>query len=126
MKRTCFVIMFFLLIIVQAGFSQTIKPYPIPSYNIQVNGMAVFQESAVSENDSPLGRRKIHVQIICQKNLDTLSNMATVWIYSLDGLDILGPYYLACGNTLEVEIDDREWGALVESDMDINVSVWID
>jgi len=66
------------------------------------------------------------VQIICQKNLDTLSNMATVWIYSLDGLDILGPYYLACGNTLEVEIDDREWGALVESDMDINVSVWID
>ena len=126
MKRTCFVIMFFLLIFVQAGFSQTIKPYPIPSYDIQVNGMAVFQEPAVSEDDSPLGRRKIHVQVICQKNLDTLSNMATVWIYSIDGLDILGPYYVTCGNTLEVEIDDREWGALVESDMDINVSVWID
>ena len=61
-----------------------------------------------------------------EKNLDTLSNMATVWIYSIDGLDILGPYYVTCGNTLEVEIDDREWGALVESDMDINVSVWID
>ena len=127
MRRLSFLFFACLLICLQDGFSQIVKPWPIPSYNIPVNGTAFFQESSSqTENNLNRGRRKIHVQVLSQKTLDTLSCQATVHVYSLDGLDILGPYTVTCGSTLEVEIDEREWGALVESTYEIHVSVWIE
>ena len=38
---------------------------------------------------------------------------ATVKVYSLDGMDELGPYIVQEGITLTVDIDNREWSVLV-------------
>lgn len=53
------------------------------------------------------------------------STTATVNLYSLDGLNVLGPYIMHGGETLMVEIDSREWGVLVQSEDHITVDVWI-
>jgi hypothetical protein len=49
---------------------------------------------------------------------------ATVWVYNLDQNTVLGPYTVNCGETLTVEIDEREWGVLVESEEGVIVDVW--
>ena len=127
MKKLTLLSLFCLLFCLQQATGQVIKPWPIPSFNVAVSGIAVFQENCSSDQTkSILEKRKIHVQVSCQKSADTVSCPIRVWIYSLDGLDTLGPYCVSCGQTLEVEIDDREWGALVVADMAINVSVWIE
>jgi hypothetical protein len=101
-----------LSILVLAFFLATasvLAQYPIPSFNITFHGKATFQEQSsyaydqMSENCS-----------------------ATVWVYSLDGTDTYGPYTVYGGETLDVEIDEREWGTMVQSDNPVIVDVWID
>jgi len=41
-------------------------------------------------------------------------------------VDTLGPYLVQCGETLTVEIDEREWGVLVETGSETLVDVWIE
>jgi len=38
---------------------------------------------------------------------------------------VLGPYTVYAGETLDVEIDEREWGVLVQTTYEIQVDVWI-
>jgi len=54
------------------------------------------------------------------------SCQATVWIYSLDEQDILGPYNVSCEELLSVEIDERDWGVVVQSEYHVYVDVWIE
>lgn len=102
---------------------QTHIPYPIPSSNILVETSAVFQESTPSNCD---GKRIIHVHINAQPKNDSFICSANVTIYSLDHQSILGPYIVDCGETLSVDIDDREWGVLVKTTTPVEVSVCID
>ena len=67
----------------------------------------------------------MQIQVTSQKTPDTTTCQATVWVYSLDHTTVLGPYTVLCGETLTVDIDDRDWGTLVESDVPVVVSVWI-
>jgi len=110
--------------------------YPIPSYNIPVVTMAIFRESNISIQgnqliknintlkDSPMKKRIMNIQVNCVgKSLGLCQ--ATVWVYSLDGQDILGPFTVDGGDVLSVPIDDRDWGVLVDTGDDITVSVWI-
>jgi hypothetical protein len=101
--------------------------YPIPSYNIPVaSGHALFQKRRhVVSLDITRENREVNFKII--RPLPGLSDChSQVWIYSLDGVDTLGPYMVQCGETLTVEIDEREWGVLVETESDILVDVWIE
>jgi hypothetical protein len=47
-------------------------------------------------------------------------------VYSLDGETVYGPFTVYSGETLRVEIDDRECGVYVESNEDVIVDVWIE
>ena len=107
--------------------AQFAKPFPIPSYNVPVDSAyARFQENGQAINtDASLEKRDVHV-IIINRNPELPACQATVWIYSLDGQDILGPYTVICGATLVVSIDERLWGVLVESAAQIEVDVWIE
>ena len=105
--------------------SQTGPNYPIPSYNVPIDsGYALFQECGnIVSIDKTREKRDIYVTNILR--VTGISDCRSqVWIYSLDGLDILGPYAVLCGETLTVEIDERDWGVLVETDSDILVDVW--
>ena len=109
------------------ALAQTGPNYPITSCNVPIDsGYALFQErgNIVSINKTR-EKRDIYFTII--RRVPGISDCHShVRIYSLDGVDTLGPYLVQCGETLTVEIDERDWGVLVETDSDILVDVWIE
>jgi hypothetical protein len=102
--------------------------YPIPSYNVPVFPKATFKQSVITpalQKEAPMAKRIIVIHVD-QMMPDSGTNVVTVYVYSLDGTTILGPYYMTGSGTLYVEIDDRDWGVLVESQEKVNVSVWFE
>jgi len=75
--------------------------------------------------DNCLGKRDIIVKTTCA-GTGVMICTATVWVYSLDGQTVYGPYTMHGGDILRVEIDDREWGAYVVSNDLVTVDVWIE
>ncbi|MDD4604546.1 MAG: hypothetical protein PHF97_12185 [Bacteroidales bacterium] len=125
MKKILVVIFISILFSLQGILAQTFRPFPIPSFNIPVFGRALFQENVHPSDDNTEGRRRIHIQVSSQKASDTISSSASIWVYSLDHTTIHGPYTVNLGATLIVDIDEREWGVMVESRETVVVSVWI-
>ena len=105
------------------GYPQGIPTYPIPSYNITVDGYANFRENYHSVNLKQT-KEKREVNVHVKSVFGSQGCQATVWVYSLDQTTILGPYTVNCDETLVVQIDERDWGVLVESEEEITVDVW--
>lgn len=106
---------------------QQLRPYPIPSYGILVNQNSLFEEHASTGGSYTEGKKKIYTKPSCNKSAsDSEPCNIVIFFYSLDGLDILGPYSTTCGETITQEIDDRDWGAFVHSDCLITIDVWIE
>jgi hypothetical protein len=135
MKKIAFLIVFILLCCtIQQAFCQ----YPIPSYNVQVTGWAVFKDGGIIPGSnnvinlnknrifSSLAKRTMDIKFNCPGTTLMGNCQATVWVYSLDGTTILGPFYVNGGDVLSVPIDDRDWGVVVKSDDDVSVDVWIE
>lgn len=99
---------------------------PIPSYNVPVFHRANFQEgvSKNSHGDITRGKRLIKTRMIGSSV--TPPCYGWIWIYSLDLLDVFGPFYLECGDTLAQEVDEREWGVYIESECHVTADVWFD
>jgi hypothetical protein len=74
---------------------------------------------------APMEKRRLGIHV-SQLIADTVSNSVIIYVYSLDGQTILGPFYLTGNETIYVDIDDRLWGVLVESESKVKVSVWIE
>jgi hypothetical protein len=116
-----------ILLIVVMGIkpsnAQNIPTYPIPSYNVDVNGYANFREGTTTQTlDSPEEKRVVNIEVrVPTSNQDC---QATVWIYTLDYTTVLGPYTVNCNEPLSVTIDDRKWGVLVETNETLSFSVW--
>jgi len=123
MKTKCFILCFIVCIFINPISGQVVKIFPIPSYNVLVESSAIFQEMLPSFNKA---KREIKVHIFPSHKSDSIPCLAEVTIYSLDHQTVLGPYTVNCGETLSVEIDDREWGVSVTSLIPVEVSVWID
>lgn len=124
MKRFCLLILTSLLFCLPQIFSQNIPVYPIPSYGVAIIGSAVFKNSDVRV----FCLREKHNALV---RLNSASSedpdcQGTVWLYSLDNSSVLGPYTAFCGETLTVEVDEREWGVLVESESKVSVDVWFE
>ena len=108
------------LVLTLCSFQQTLAQYPIPSYDVSVKGRANFQESQTSR-----GRRNLNVKVQCGGIALSGTCQATVWVYSLDGQTVLGPYTVNGGETLTVPIDEREWGVYIQTEDIITVAVWV-
>ncbi|MFH1160083.1 MAG: hypothetical protein V1733_03950 [bacterium] len=106
----------------QAGKAQK----PIPSWNAPVYYEENFQESGTKPQGSKSAKGKRTMNIKAKGTDGQTPCQATVWVYSLDERDILGPYTVDCEETLPVEIDERLWGVLVQTEDHIYVDVWID
>ena len=100
-------------------FQNVFAQYPIPSNNVSVRERANFQESQPER-----GKRKINVWVQCNGSGFVGTCQATVWIYSLDGQTVFGPYTVYGGETLTIPIDDREWGVYIQTNNNITVDVW--
>jgi hypothetical protein len=106
-------------------YSQQIPVYPIPSYNVPINGYANFKDLFSPPPGNSKGKREFNIHVK-SANGPVQNCQATAWIYTLDYTTVLGPFTIECGETLTVPIDEREWGSLVESEDNIMVDVWID
>ena len=121
MKKVTLTVCLLILFSVSA-YLQNVPTYPIPSYNVNVNGTANF--IPFGSNLSTLGNTKEkRSQNVAVRG--SYGSYATVWVYSLDGLDVLGPYVVYAGETLSVPIDDRDWGVLVQTSYEIQVDVYV-
>jgi hypothetical protein len=114
----------FLFLVMQA---QVEKILPIPSFRVAIDSAYVRFQENIHRNSLDVSRAKriMNVKII-SNSLTKLNCQAQVSVYSLDGLDTLGPFTVLCGNTLVVEIDEREWGVLVQTNSSILTDVWIE
>ena len=105
------------------SYGQRVPVYPIPSFQVPVEGNAIFRENGNPANPIPTEeKREIKVHVTTSDGSQNCQ--ATVWVYSLDHTSILGPYIVDCGETLTVEVDDRSWGVLVESENETIADVW--
>ena len=109
-----------IFILLSGSFQWVSGQNPIPSFNVPVYHLANFQES-----QPPKGKRDMNVIIHGVEVPYSDTCKATVWVYSLDRNDILGPYTLYNEETLSVGIDDREWGVIIESEDHVTADVWI-
>ncbi len=125
MKTLNFLVIFLLLLgsVSAVGQHETIPVYPIPSMNVVVYGLAAFENNVITVPNNLKEKRQVHIHFISIPGLPDCE--ATVWVYSLDGTTVLGPFTVSCGQTLDVDIDEREWGVMVDSDVKCIVDVWI-
>jgi hypothetical protein len=113
-------LLFVFIILLIFSSMQTFAAYPIPSYGVTVNSVTNFKETQPAR-----GRREMEVKVNCGSSHSLGGSCkATVWVYSLDGRSVLGPYIVNGGETLSVPIDEREWGVIVNSDDEVSVDVW--
>ena len=117
MKKTLIIVVIVLLCsLYQDAFAQ----YPIPSYNVTIRESAYFLE------DQPTrGRRDANIKTQCVGSSFIENRDIVVYLFTQDLSTVLGPYYLGCGETLTVPIDELPWGVLVESEKEITVDVWM-
>jgi hypothetical protein len=105
--------------------AQYVPTYPIPSYNIIVDPVANFSQS-VQAAKTELGKEKRGITVKLRQEALPCDCFAEIWFYTRDQTTILGPYTLQCGESIRVEIDEREWGVLVQSEDVVIVDVWYD
>jgi len=104
--------------------------YSIPAFNVPVTQNTSFRELKHGFKIDPAGsraRRTAHCDVETQTPPNASNAiLAVVQFYSLDGQDVYGPYNIYESETLEVDLDDRDWGLQVIQVMeDSNMSVWI-
>lgn len=116
------------LLLVLIIFSGSIKlanaQFPIPSFNAIVDNRATFTEQQQTVK-SPLNIDAKRFLKINRK--PTKTPLSDVYFYAgtLDGQTTLGPFYIEPGQTISIEIDNREWGIVVFAESEVILDVWI-
>ena len=89
MKKLLSMTLFVFIISVSLS-GQSFKPYPIPSYQVGVNGLALFSELNGSGNSESVKAKKNGIVKIYSRVPENPDCSATAWWFCLDGL-IRGP-----------------------------------
>lgn len=106
------------------AYSQSPVSYPIPSYDVLINGRAIFQESYGIAGNNTDGKKTISVISAAYNTIAPKS--ITVYVYSLDGLSCLGPFSFSVGQSFYIEVDNRNWGVQIQTIDLVEISVFID
>jgi hypothetical protein len=127
MKKITGIALFIFMLSCNDAKSQGIPLYPIPSYNIEVNGYANFTQNTLNPAQLRVqAMEKVEMNVIIKSSSGSPDCQATVWIYSLDNNTVRGPFTVSCDQPLQVSTDTSEsWGVLVDTDEDLLVSVWM-
>jgi hypothetical protein len=123
MKKILFISLFISILFADSLMAQ----YTIPAWNTPVYYRANFREQSkgISFASRTLrGKRVLHID--AHPGNTTPVSCGTVYVYSLDRVCILGPYQLCEGESLVVDIDEREWNVYIESEAHLEVDVWIE
>jgi len=91
--------------------------------NAALNASFLWMEPLTQQTTS-MGERKMRVEVDDRETTSTAT--AEVNIYSLDGIDVLGPFTVTEGTALVVDIDEREWSVSTSStSQGAEISYWI-
>jgi hypothetical protein len=112
-------------IIILLGSMTAKAQFPIPSYNTLVENRATFTEQAFKKFQIPVSEGKRQFNVKRAGSTKTLNGDVIFYAGSLDGQTLLGPYSIAPGETVSIEIDDRDWGIIVYTDIEVVLDVWI-
>jgi hypothetical protein len=123
--KTIFGVTFILMVVLfnNQASAQSIPTYQIPSYNVPVVGAADFREGSATVR-TEMTKQKRQVNVVVTADPGKSRSSATVWVYSIDLTTILGPFNINFNEVLTVDIDQRDWGVLVESQEKVIVGVW--
>lgn len=116
----------FLLILVLGASIQLQASKPIPSYKQKVDKAANFQEKNNGGDTYNPGMKGKRNMLIVSNVIGPAKLPVNIWVYSLDGKDILGPFVIYGDGQISVPIDDRLWGVIVQCDGKVEVSVYTD
>lgn len=106
-------------------FAQERHIIPIPAYDYILNqGNALFQEMKPEGNFNK-EKREMDV-VVSSTSHGPEPVFATIWIVKEFGEKVLGPFTVDDNEKLTVEIDGDKWGAIVKSDFDVSISIWIE
>jgi|WetSurMetagenome_2_1015567.scaffolds.fasta_scaffold443118_1 hypothetical protein len=101
---------------------------PIPSYNVLVLGRASFQEIRnVAGNNVEKEKRLMNIQTSTASPGSGISkglSIVSITVYRLDRRVTLGPFYIYCGQSLQVSIDTSAWGVDVVTQALARVNVF--
>jgi len=116
------IFVFFIVVILSAG-TQLEASRPIPSYKDAVSKTANYKEKQHNEDlkTDPKGKRSM---IIVANVVGPAKTPITIWVYSLEGHTVLGPFVIYGDGELTVPIDNRPWGVVVQCDGKVVISVW--
>lgn len=79
----------------------------------------------LSQQILSMEERKLKVK--ADDNETTHTAIIEVEIYSIDGLDVLGPFTVTEGEILSVDVDEREWGVnTLGATQGAEVSFWFE
>ncbi len=124
MKKVMFIfIACMLFAAIHKADAQSSMSYPIPSYDVMVNGLANFQESNETGSGNTDGKKTVKVVTPCYNTPAPCE--ISISVYSLDGLYCLGPYLITSGQSFSIEVDDRAWGVNVQTECAVEVDVFI-
>jgi hypothetical protein len=126
MKKTMILLgLVFFVCGLSSSFAQSTTVYPIPSFNFQMNEPEVtFFEV---KNVSTTYREKRDMEVVVNtRSTSSNSFFATVFVFKVNPMKILGPYIVFSGQQLTVPIDNAKWGVRVKSDHAAEVDVWTD
>ena len=124
MKKIIIILTVLFFAITGGLMAQFAKVNPIPSYNYQMTTgqSAGFQEPG-KNNDT---REKRDMQIEVTTSSDAMTRIfATVLIVKKNGTQTLGPFIVYNNETLSVSLPKGKWGAVINSNWNVNISIWI-
>lgn len=121
-------ILAFLVLLILLPFSSLKAQYGIPSFSVELTEVNTTFEEDVSGNPfiRILSMEERQMVVDVEDENPNQTTWAIVYVYSIDGLDELGPYTVYEGTPLQVPVDDREWGVRVCDFLEgCELSAWI-
>ena len=113
----------FLMILTLGAVISLQASKPIPSYNAQIQ-KANFEENHQASANQNFGEKGRRYMMVMSQVAGPSKTPIFIWVYSLDGVDIQGPFIVYGSGEISAPIDGREWGAVVQCTDKIIVSVW--
>jgi len=116
------IIIFLMILTLGAGISLQASR-PIPSYKTKITS-ANFQEKHQSTDNSNFGQKGRRYMMVIAQVSGPSKDPIFIWVYSLDGRNVQGPFILFGGGEISAPIDDRDWGSIIQCANKCTVSVW--
>ena len=107
------------------GIYSAYAQFPIPSYNAVVDNRATFTEQTTCLQNIVNTDSQRRIQVKRHGSSKTPVDDVIFYACSLDGQTTLGPFNIAPGQTISIDIDDREWGIVVFTSVEVVLDVWI-